>query len=130
MKHLVICLSIIVVIITTPSWIAAGQRMDEAATMAMADKNSDDRIDREEYHQRMTEVFFFADTDKDGSLTITEIQAVVDVDPQVFKAADKDGTQSLSIYEYQYVLHKDFEVADRNNDGTIDMTELKLMVGK
>ena len=130
MKHLVICLSIIVVIITTPSWIAAGQRMDEAATMAMADKNSDDRIDREEYHQRMTEVFFFADTDKDGSLTITEIQAVADVDPQVFKAADKDGTQSLSIYEYQYVLHKDFEVADRNNDGTIDMTELKLMVGK
>jgi Ca2+-binding EF-hand superfamily protein len=78
----------------------------------------------------MTEEFFFADTDKDDNLTNTEIQAVADVDPRLFMAADKDGSQSLSIYEFQYVLHKDFEAADRNHDGTIDMEELDFLVGK
>jgi Ca2+-binding EF-hand superfamily protein len=130
MKNSAIFFFIIGVMVATASLGVTSQRMDTAATMAIADKNGDSRIDREEYHQRMTDVFFFADMDKDGNLTITEIRLVEDVDPQAFNAADRDGNQSLSIYEYHYVLHKDFDVADRNSDGTIDMEELDLLVSK
>ena len=105
-------------------------RMDAAAVVAISDKNSDNLIDREEYNQRMTEVFFFIDTDKDGNLTISELMAVDKVDPRRFEAADWDGDQSLSLYEYLYALNRDFEEIDRNKDGTLDIEELRLIVGK
>jgi Ca2+-binding EF-hand superfamily protein len=105
-------------------------RMDTAATLAISDKNDDRRIDREEYHERLTEVFFFIDADKDGSLTISEIRAVAEVDPERFQAADSNGDQTLSLNEYLYALHNDFAAYDRDKDGTLDMEELRLMVEK
>jgi Ca2+-binding EF-hand superfamily protein len=130
MKNLALWLLIVAVLISSAAFGADISRMDAAATMAISDKNGDNRIDREEYNQRMTEVFFFIDTDKDGQLTIAELQQVEIVDPQRFETADRDGNPALSLYEYLCALHKDFEVADKNNDGTLDMEELHLMVGK
>jgi predicted ATP-dependent protease len=130
MKYSAILLLAAAVVMTTFSLSAAGQTMDSAATMATADKNGDDRIDLEEYNQRMTDVFFLADTDKDGNLTVTEMQAVTNVDPEAFKMADRDGSQSLSLSEYLDALDKDFDAADRNHDGTIDMQELELMLSQ
>jgi Ca2+-binding EF-hand superfamily protein len=130
MKHSAILLLLAAVVIATPSLNAADQRMGAAATMAITDKNGDDRIDREEYNQRMTDVFFLADTDKDGNLTITEMQAVTTVDPQAFKEADRDGSQSLSLQEYLNAVDRDFDVTDRDHDGTIDMKELELMLSQ
>jgi Ca2+-binding EF-hand superfamily protein len=109
---------------------ASGERMDASSTMALVDKNKDGRIDREEFHQRMTEVFFFADVDKDGQLTYAELTAVEYVDPEVFKRADRDGNGKLSLYEFMYVVHRDFDAADKNADGVIDMEELRVLVGK
>jgi Ca2+-binding EF-hand superfamily protein len=130
MKYSAILLLAAAVVMTTFSLSAAGQTMDAAATMATADKNGDDRIDLEEYNKRMTDVFFLADTDKDGNLTVTEMQAVTNVDPEAFKMADRDGSQSLSLSEYLDALDKDFDAADRNHDGTIDMQELELMLSQ
>jgi len=130
MKKVALWLLIVPVMISDAAFSADISRMDAAATMAISDKNGDNRIDREEYHQRMTEVFFFIDTDKDGNITISEIQAVEKVDPQRFGAADRNGDHTLSIYEYLYALHNDFEAADKNSDGTLDMEELRLMVEK
>jgi Ca2+-binding EF-hand superfamily protein len=109
---------------------ASAERMDASSTMALVDKNKDGRIDREEFHQRMTEVFFFADVDKDGQLTYAELTAVEYVDPEVFKRADRDGNGKLSLYEFMYVVHRDFDAADKNADGVIDMEELRVLVGK
>ena len=67
---------------------------------------------------------------KNGNLTISEIEEVGEVDPQRFQAADRDGTHALSIYEYLNALHKDFEAADTDKDGTIDLEELRNMIGK
>jgi Ca2+-binding EF-hand superfamily protein len=129
MKNLALLLLVISLITPTASFGAASQRMDATSTMAITDKNGDERIDREEYHQRLTEVFFFVDTDKDGNLIIAEIQVIEEVDLQRFKAVDRDGSQNLSIYEYHYALHKDFEAADKDEDGTLDMEELEIMMG-
>ncbi len=128
MKKVTLWLLLISVIIATAAFSADIQRMDAAATLAITDKNDDNRIDREEYHQRMTDVFFFADTNKDGNLEIIEMQVIEEIDPQRFKAADRDGNQTLSVYEYLYALHNDFETADRDKDGTLDLEELRLMV--
>jgi len=109
---------------------AAAERLDANATMALSDKNKDGRIDREEFHQRMTEVFFFADVDKDGHLTFAELVAVANADPEAIKRADRDGNQKLSLYEFMYVIHRDFDAADKNQDGVIDLQELRVLVGK
>jgi Ca2+-binding EF-hand superfamily protein len=109
---------------------ASAERMDASSTMALADKNKDGRIDREEFHQRMVEVFFFADVDKDGQLTYVELTAVEQVDPEAFKRADRGGNGKLSLYEFMYAMHRDFEAADKNGDGVIDMEELRVLVGK
>lgn len=106
------------------------ERLDPNAAMAIADRNKDGRIDREEFHQRMTEVFFFADIDKDGQLTFAELVAVEKVDPEAFKRADRDGNGKLSLYEFMYVVHRDFEAMDKNQDGAIDMQELQVLMGR
>lgn len=109
---------------------AGAERLDSIATMELSDKNKDGRIDHEEFHQRITEVFFFADVDKDGQLTIVEIEAVVSITPEAFKRADRDGNGKLSLYEFTYTMHRDFDAADKNGDGVIDMQELRVLVGK
>jgi len=109
---------------------AGAERLDANATMALSDKNKDGRIDREEFHQRMTEVFFFADVDKDGNLTFAELVAVANADPEAFKRSDRDGNQKLTLYEFMYVIHRDFDAADKNQDGVIDLQELRVLVGK
>ena len=110
--------------------VAGAERLDANATMALVDKNKDGRIDREEFHLRMTEVFFFADLDKDGQLTFVELVAVATADPEAFKRGDRDGNGKLSLYEFMYVIHRDFDAADKNQDGVIDLQELRVLVEK
>ncbi len=125
-----VCLALLCALMVNIAWAAGAEQMDANATMALVDKNKDGRIDREEFHQRMTEVFFFADIDKDGQLTFAELAAVTKVDPEVFKRADRDGDGKLSLYEFMYVIHRDFDAADKNQDGVIDLQELQVLMGK
>jgi Ca2+-binding EF-hand superfamily protein len=125
-----VCLAIMGALMFNITPAAGVERLDASATMALADKNKDSRIDREEFHQRMTEVYLFADVDKDGNLTLAELVAVEKVDPGVFKKADRDGNGKLSLYEFMYVIHRDFDAADTNQDGAIDLLELRVLVGK
>jgi hypothetical protein len=130
MKIVTLSLLIILVMLSTTAFGGDIYEMDAAATLAITDKNGDHRIDLKEYDQRMTEVFFFLDENKDGSLTLAEMQAAVKIDPRRFEAADRDRNQTLSLEEYLDALNEDFEMGDRNKDGTLDMEELRLMMGK
>jgi len=125
-----VCLALMCALMVNIAWTASAEQMGANATMALVDKNKDGRIDREEFHQRMTEVFFFADVDKDGQLTFAELAAVTKVDPEAFKRADRDGGGKLSLYEFIYVIHRDFDAADKNQDGVIDLQELQVLMGK
>lgn len=130
MKALSALIMALCVISAVPVLGAGAPKLDPAATMGLADRNGDRKIDREEYNQRMTEVFFFADVDKDGNLTIVELAAVEPVDPQAFQNADKNGNGKLTLGEFLYAVHIDFYTADTNRDGTIDMQELKVFMGQ
>jgi Ca2+-binding EF-hand superfamily protein len=132
MRQIVLVVMLIAAVVTgTAGYSVAAEQMTKEEVMATADKNHDGRIDREEYNQRMIEVFFFADTDKDGKLSWEELRAVVvDADPKRFKAADSDGDGKLALYEYLYVLHADFTTADKNQDGVLDMEEVAAMLAR
>ena len=117
------------VVAGTAGYSLAAEQMTKEEVMATADKNHDGRIDREEYNQRLTEVFFFADTDKDGELSWEELHAVVvDADPQRFKAADTDHDGKLSMVEFLYAVDIDFIQADKNQDGVLEMDEVAAML--
>jgi Ca2+-binding EF-hand superfamily protein len=105
------------------------QRVDMNLFMKSCDKNADHRIDREEYQMYLSESFFFVDKDKDGYLVMDEVQIPVrEMDHQKLANADKDNDGKLSIYEFCNAMHKDFEKADSNDDGTIDMGELESLM--
>ncbi len=97
--------------------------------MGSCDKNADQRIDREEYHSYVSESFYFIDQDKDGHLVLEEIAHHVQaMDRDRATRADKDNDGRLSIYEFWSALHKDFENADLDDDSTLDMDELKVLM--
>jgi Ca2+-binding EF-hand superfamily protein len=130
MKALSALIMALCVISAFPALGAGAPKLDTTGTMGLADKNSDRKMDREEYNQRMTEVFYFADVDKDGDLTIVELADAEPVDPQAFQNADKDGNGKLSLAEFLYAVHIDFFTADTNRDGFIDMRELRVFMGR
>src|SRR5262245_1831582 len=72
---------------------------DPHAAFAETDENGDGRVDREEFHHRMVEIFFHGDRDKDGYMTPTELAAAVEF-PKDFEHADRDGDGRISLYEF------------------------------
>ena len=89
------------------------------------DRNGDGKIDREEFHRRAVEIFYFMDTNRDGYLVVGEI-AVVPL--EAFRAADRDGDGKLSLQEYLNARFKDFEAMDSNGDGVVTRDELERYV--
>ena len=85
------------------------------------DRNGDGRIDREEFHRRAVEVFYFLDVNRDGYLVVSEVTMIP---LEAFRAADRDGDGKLSLQEYLNARFKDFEAMDTNRDGTISKEEL------
>lgn len=113
-------------LIATATRVYAASETDMNSIMELCDKNADHRIDREEYQMYLSETFFFVDTDKDGYLVMEEMKnPVKEMDDFIVSAADKNSDGRLSIYELCNAMHKDFEGADLDDDGTIDMDELK-----
>ncbi len=99
---------------------ARGQESDPFST---SDLNKDGIVDREEYQRRMVEVFYFADRDKDGFVTVEELRAIGPVNPQAFRAADKNGDGKLTVDEFVVFRMVDFDQADTNKDGKLTKEE-------
>jgi Ca2+-binding EF-hand superfamily protein len=86
------------------------------------DRNRDGGIDREEFHRRTVEVFYFLDVNRDGVLETTE---VVNIRTESFRGADRDNDGKLSLQEYLNARFKDFEAMDANGDGAVTVDELE-----
>jgi Ca2+-binding EF-hand superfamily protein len=108
----------------------AQQRIDVQAIIRAADVNHDSYIDRVEYLRRMSEAFFFVDTNKDGFLTTQEIQqTIAGSNPQRLAAADTNADGKLSMYEYHQAIAQNFDEADTNRDGLLSMQEIQTRWG-
>jgi hypothetical protein len=128
-KYIVFVLAIVSLVAVNTAWSEANQSVDSEGIMDITDLDGDDRIDLEEYRDRITDVYFFLDANKDGKLTVVEIQrSFPNLDPAVIDNADVNGDTIITIYEFRYVLYKDFDMMDKNNDGSLDKQEMKTAV--
>jgi Ca2+-binding EF-hand superfamily protein len=128
-KYIVFVLAIVSLVAANTARSEANQSADSEGIMDITDLDGDDRIDLEEYRDRITDVYFFLDANKDGKLTVVEIQrSFPNLDPAVIDNADVNGDTIITIYEFRYVLYKDFDMMDKNNDGSLDKQEMKTAV--
>jgi Ca2+-binding EF-hand superfamily protein len=96
---------------------------DPRAAFAETDENADGRIDREEFHHRMVEIFFHGDRDKDGYMTDAELAGAVEF-PKDFAGADRDADGRISLYEFIRVRFATFDEVDGDQDGLLSIEEV------
>ena len=90
------------------------------------DRNSDGKIDRGEYKEWMTEVFFHRDRNHKGYLVFEDVRDVMS--PETFKAADANGEGKLTLQEFLGAVSQDFDAADLNKDGVLTEEEMDAYV--
>jgi len=84
------------------------------------DRNGDGHVDREEFRQRMIEVFYGMDGNRDAILSIHEWEQI---DQERAIRADKNDNGELSVEEFLLETYYDFDSADRNNDEQLQENE-------
>jgi Ca2+-binding EF-hand superfamily protein len=92
-----------------------------ALSLAVADRNHDGVVERAEAERRALDVFYFADTDKNGRLTRDEFAALVVGDDFAVEDADHDG--ALSLKEFVAARLREFDAADTDHDGRVSLDE-------
>jgi hypothetical protein len=108
---------------------AQGQQpLTRQQIMTSADRNHDGRIGRVEFLERMKEGFYFIDADKDGFVVIGEYQHIQVGNPKQFAAADRNRDQKLSLDEFLKAVSRDFDDADKNDDGVLDEVEMRAWI--
>jgi len=95
---------------------------DVKAAFAETDTDGDGEIDLCEFHERMVEVFYNADTNKDGYLSPDEYQRLPFSGD--FKDADPAGKGRISLHDFFAARYRQFVEADRNQDGALSLDEV------
>ena len=100
----------------------AAPRPDARGAFAETDRNGDGVIDHEEYQERLVEVFYFADANKDGTLDAVELKALVF--PDDFRTDDRNADGRVSLREFLRVRFHDYDAADTDHDGVLTVEEV------
>ncbi len=95
---------------------------DPRAAHAATDRNHDGELDREEFHQRMVQNFYFSDSDRDGYVSRGQLKAF-DED-ELFRVDDLDGDSKISLKEFLDARFDNFRDADTDSDGTLSVEEV------
>jgi Ca2+-binding EF-hand superfamily protein len=91
------------------------------------DRSDDGKIDREEFHRRTVEAFYFLDKDRKGYLVLVDIRRLT---PEEFRAADRQGDGRLSLDEFANARFRQFDLADTNGDGVLTFEEIEIYVNR
>ena len=95
---------------------------DPRAAFAAADENHDGRLDHEEFHHRIVQIFYFADDDRDGYVSNGQLKTFDEA--LLFVIADLDGDGRLSLYEFINARFVNFREADDDASGTLSVDEV------
>ena len=98
-------------------------KYDTKAAFAESDENADGVIDPAELYARLTEVFFVADANKDGTLEVSEYDAAVAL-PGNFGKADANGDGKVTLQEFFRERTAIWSEADKNGDGALTLEEV------
>jgi Ca2+-binding EF-hand superfamily protein len=124
MRLILLVLAAAIVALAAPAGRSQGKpAYDVRAAFAEADANGDGVVDRAEFVDREVEVFYAADTNKDGYLSPEELERGVVVS-QDFKQADRNGDGRVSLSEFLWARDKLFDEADTNHDGVLQLDEV------
>jgi Ca2+-binding EF-hand superfamily protein len=99
-----------------------GASYDPRQAFAETDTNHDGRIDLAEFHERIVDVFYFTDTNKDGFLSPEEYARLPFSGS--FTVADINGDGKLSLHEFVAVRFHQFLAADANHDCELSLEEV------
>ena len=91
------------------------------------DRNGDGKVDREEFHRRSVEVFYFLDKDRKGYLVLVDLRGLT---PEDFKAADRQGDGKLTLEEFLNARFRQFDLADTDGDGVLTLEEVEVYVNR
>lgn len=86
------------------------------------DRNGDGKVDREEFHRRSVELFYFLDKDRKGYLVLVDIKGLT---PEEFKAGNRKGDGKLTLDEFINARFRQFDLADTNGDGVLTIGEIE-----
>jgi Ca2+-binding EF-hand superfamily protein len=92
------------------------------AAHAATDLDHNGQVDHAEFQHRITDVFYFADKDKDGFVKPGELKVFDET--RLFETADKNGDGKLSLNEFVAARWKNFNEADTDESGTLSVDEV------
>lgn len=92
------------------------------AAFAQTDLNADHQIDIGEFHARLVEVFYNADTNKSGFLEADELAKLPL--PETVAEVDRDNDSKASLREFVRIRFIQFRAADTNDDAELSVEEV------
>lgn len=109
---------------------AAGpEDYDVEAAYAEADANKDGQVEINEYYDRLVEVYFHVDADKNGTLSPQEYDAAV-VIHEDFAQVDTNGDGVIDRREFIRARLPLFTASDADKDGALSLDEVKAALSK
>lgn len=123
MKRTPIVLSMWALLAPASGWTdEASPPHDPRTAHAATDRNRNGEINREEFEERITQNFYFADVDKDGFVTPGQLMAFDEA--LLFETADIDGDSRLSLSEFLAARFQDFREADTDGSDSLSVEEI------
>jgi Ca2+-binding EF-hand superfamily protein len=110
-----------------PAWAQLPSPQELRQQFQETDRNNDGKIDREEFHRRSVELFYFLDKDRKGYLVLVDVKGLTAED---FTTADRTADGKLTLDEFLNARFRHFEVADTNGDGVLTLQEVEVYVSR
>jgi Ca2+-binding EF-hand superfamily protein len=101
---------------------------DVNAAFDETDTNKDGAIEIDEFFDRLVEIYFHADADKNGTLGPEEFAKAVVVQ-QEFADVDRNGDGAIDRREFVRTRLPLFQEADTDRDGSLSLAEVKAALG-
>jgi Ca2+-binding EF-hand superfamily protein len=110
--------------LAVPAHAESAADYDVRAAFDQTDANKDGLIEIDEYFDRLVEIYFHGDADKNGTLSPEEFsKAVVIQEP--FSEVDRDGNGVVDRREFVRARLPIFQSADADKDGGLSFDEVE-----
>jgi Ca2+-binding EF-hand superfamily protein len=103
---------------------AEPERYDVEGAFAETDTSKDGLIEIDEFFDRLVEIYFHGDADKNGTLSPAEFARAIVV-PQEFSTVDRNGDGVVDRREFVRARLPVFQEADLDKDGALSLAEVK-----